>query len=161
MWWVIVMITGDFLAMSLTTDRVRPSQAPNIWQIGSITSAGFILGGCFLAFCTALLAVGKFELGLGVEALRTLFVVAIVYGSHDLRHTGRSPHVGTSTDGVAGPVLSCRSFDHHHAGDIWNRHGPAADGDIGGRIHCRCHLWVDLDAVKCSPVIPIQSELSL
>jgi magnesium-transporting ATPase (P-type) len=36
---VIVMITGDFLAMSLTTDRVRPSARPNAWQIGRITSA--------------------------------------------------------------------------------------------------------------------------
>ena len=78
---VIVMITGDFLAMSLTTDRVRPSGVPNAWQIGRITSAGVILGGFFLAFCTAVLAVGKFEMGLGAEALRTLSVVAIVYGS--------------------------------------------------------------------------------
>src|ERR1700734_4170899 len=74
---VIVMITGDFLAMSLTTDNVRPSQAPNTWQIGSITSAGVILGGCFLVFCTTVLAFGKFELGLGIEALQTLSVVAI------------------------------------------------------------------------------------
>jgi H+-transporting ATPase len=78
---VIVMITGDFLAMSLTTDRVRPSATPNSWRIGSITSAGVILGLCFLAFCVALLAIGKFHLGLGLEALRTLSVVAIVYGS--------------------------------------------------------------------------------
>jgi H+-transporting ATPase len=78
---VLVMITGDFLAMSLTTDRVRPSEKPNSWQIGKITSAGAILGLCFLAFCTAVLIVGKFELRLGVEALRTLSVVAIVYGS--------------------------------------------------------------------------------
>ena len=78
---VIVMITSDFLAMSLTTDRVRPSGVPNAWQIGRITSAGVILGGFFLAFCTAVLAVGKFEMGLGAEALRTLSVVAIVYGS--------------------------------------------------------------------------------
>jgi len=78
---VIVMITGDFLAMSLTTDRVRPSQMPNAWQIGRITSAGVILGGFFLAYCTIILAVGKFELGLGMEALQTLSVVAIVYGS--------------------------------------------------------------------------------
>jgi H+-transporting ATPase len=78
---VIVMITGDFLAMSLTTDRVRPSAMPNSWQIGKITSAGVLLGLCFLAFCTAVLMVGKFELRLGVEALRTLSVVAIVFGS--------------------------------------------------------------------------------
>jgi H+-transporting ATPase len=78
---VIVMITGDFLAMSLTTDRVRPSPMPNSWRIGRITSAGVILGLCFLGFCVAVLAVGKFELRLGIEGLRTLSVVAIVYGS--------------------------------------------------------------------------------
>jgi H+-transporting ATPase len=78
---VIVMITGDFLAMSLTTDRVRPSTMPNSWQIGRITSAGVILGACFLAFSTAILAVGKFQLHLGVAALQTLSVVGIVFGS--------------------------------------------------------------------------------
>src|ERR1700733_12576629 len=78
---VIVMITGDFLAMSLTTDRVRPSEMPNSWHIGRITAAGVILGGCFLAFSTAILAVGKFELHLGIESLQTLSVVAIVFGS--------------------------------------------------------------------------------
>jgi H+-transporting ATPase len=78
---VIVMITGDFLAMSLTTDRVRPSKTPNSWQIGGITIAGVILGICFLAFSTAILAVGKFQLHLGIEALQTLSVVGIVFGS--------------------------------------------------------------------------------
>jgi H+-transporting ATPase len=78
---VIVMITGDFLAMSLTTDRVRPSAMPNSWRIGKITIAGVILGLCFLGFSTAVLMVGKFKLRLGVDALRTLCVVAIVYGS--------------------------------------------------------------------------------
>ena len=78
---VIVMITGDFLSMSLTTDRVRPSKMPNSWQIGRITGAGLILGFCFLAFSTVILAVGKFRLHLGIEALQTLSVVAIVFGS--------------------------------------------------------------------------------
>jgi H+-transporting ATPase len=78
---VIVMITGDFLAMSLTTDQVRPSAMPNIWNVGRITGAAVILGLCFLGFCVAIVAVGKFELRLGIEALRTLAVVALVYGS--------------------------------------------------------------------------------
>jgi H+-transporting ATPase len=78
---VIVMITGDFLAMSLTTDRVRPSKTPNSWHIGGITIAGVILGICFLAFSTAILAFGKFELHLNIESLRTLSVVGIVFGS--------------------------------------------------------------------------------
>ena len=78
---VIVMITGDFLAMSLTTDRVRPSVKPNSWQIGRITSAGVIFGFCFLAFSTAILEVGYFQLHLGIAALQTLSVVGIVFGS--------------------------------------------------------------------------------
>ena len=56
---VIVMITGDFLAMSLTTDNVRPSPMPNAWRIGNLTIAGVIMGVGLLAFCTGILAVGK------------------------------------------------------------------------------------------------------
>src|SRR5271157_991808 len=40
---VIVMITGDFLSMSLTTDKVRPSPTPNAWRIGNLTMAGVIM----------------------------------------------------------------------------------------------------------------------
>jgi H+-transporting ATPase len=78
---VIVMITGDFLSMSLTTDKVRPSPMPNAWRIGNLTMAGVIMGICLLAFCTGVLAVGKFEMGLGIEALRTLAFVVLVFGS--------------------------------------------------------------------------------
>ena len=78
---VLVMVTGDFLTMSLTADRVRPSQAPNSWKIGRITGAAVLLGACLLAFCVSILLIGKLELHLGINALRTLSVVAIVYGS--------------------------------------------------------------------------------
>jgi H+-transporting ATPase len=78
---IIVMITGDFLAMSQTTDRVAPSKMPNSWRIGRITAASAILAFFFLAFCTAILTIGKFKLGLGIDALRTLSVVAVVFGS--------------------------------------------------------------------------------
>ncbi len=78
---VIVMITGDFLAMSLTTDLVRPSQSPNSWQIGRITTAGAAVGACFLLFCTAVLWFGRSYLHFGVPELQTLCVVSIVYGS--------------------------------------------------------------------------------
>ena len=78
---VIVMITGDFLAMSLTTDNVRPSAMPNAWRIGNLTMAGVIMGICLLAFCGGVLALGKFEMGLGIDALRTLAFVVLVFGS--------------------------------------------------------------------------------
>ncbi|MHB1793572.1 MAG: HAD-IC family P-type ATPase [Acidobacteriaceae bacterium] len=78
---IILMFTGDFMSMSLTTDRVRPSKTPNSWKIGKITLAGAVLGGCYLAFCTAVLAYGKFEMHLGIDALRTLTIVSINNGS--------------------------------------------------------------------------------
>jgi H+-transporting ATPase len=78
---VILMVAGDFLAMSLTTDNVRPSPRPNAWHIGSLTVAGVILSVCLLAFCTGDLAVGKFGMHLGTEALRTLTFIVLVFGS--------------------------------------------------------------------------------
>ena len=77
---VIVMITGKLLAMTITTDQARPSETPNYWQVGRITAVGVILGSCFLSFCTAILTFGKFRMGLGMEDLRTLSVVAVVFG---------------------------------------------------------------------------------
>jgi H+-transporting ATPase len=68
---VIIMLTGDLLGMSLTTDNVRPSPMPNAWRIGKLTIAGVFMGVCELVFCTAVLAIGKFRLGFGIEALRT------------------------------------------------------------------------------------------
>jgi H+-transporting ATPase len=78
---VIVMVAGDFLAMSLTTDNVRPSPTPNSWHIGSLTIAGALMGVCLLAFCIGVLAIGKFNLHLGMEALQTLAFVVLVFGS--------------------------------------------------------------------------------
>ena len=78
---VIIMLTGDFLGMSLTTDNVTPSPLPNTWRIGSLTIAGVFMGACELVFCSAVLAIGKFRLGLGIEALQTLAFLAIVFGN--------------------------------------------------------------------------------
>jgi H+-transporting ATPase len=78
---VIVMIAGDFLAMSLTTNNVRPSPMPNAWRIGSLATAGVTMGVCQLAFCTGVLAAGHFGLKLGTDALRTLAFAALVFSS--------------------------------------------------------------------------------
>jgi H+-transporting ATPase len=86
---VIIMLTGDLLGMSLTTDNVRPSPLPNAWRIGRLTMAGVFMGICELLFCTAVLAVGKFRLGLGIDALRTVAFVAIVFGNQATTYTNR------------------------------------------------------------------------
>jgi H+-transporting ATPase len=75
--------------MSLTTDKVRPSPMPNAWRIGSLTMAGVVMGICLLAFCTGVLAFGKFGMNLGIEALRTLAFVVLVFGSQATLHAIR------------------------------------------------------------------------
>jgi H+-transporting ATPase len=87
---VIIMITGDFLGMSLTTDNVRPSPMPSAWRVGSLTIAGAFMGISELAFCTAVLAIGKFRLGLGMETLRTLAFLVIVFGNQATMYTNRT-----------------------------------------------------------------------
>ena len=78
---VIIMVAGDFLAMSLTTDNVTPSRAPNAWRIGRLTIAGALLGACLLAFCLGVIAVGTFMLHLGTGALQSLAFISLVFGS--------------------------------------------------------------------------------
>ena len=78
---VIIMLTGDFLTMSLTKDNVQASPLPNAWRIGNLTMAGAIIGVCLLAFCTAVLAVGHYALGLGAAEIDTLALAALVFGS--------------------------------------------------------------------------------
>ena len=91
---VIVMIAGDFLAMSLTTDNVRASPAPNAWHIGKLTIAGAVLGGGMLVFCCGVLAVGTFALRLGTPALQTLAFVSLVFGSQAVIYAIRGrPHL--------------------------------------------------------------------
>ena len=86
---VIIMLTGDLLGMSLATDNVRPSPLPNAWRIGQLTIAGVFMGISELVFCTAVLAIGKFRLGFGVETLRTIAFVAIVFGNQATTYTNR------------------------------------------------------------------------
>jgi H+-transporting ATPase len=76
---VILMSTGDFLAMSSTTDNVRASPKPNSWRINNLTIAGVVLGATNLLFCSSVLAVGKFALGLDTPTLQTLAAITLVF----------------------------------------------------------------------------------
>lgn len=77
---VLVMIGGDFLAMSATTDNVRASPMPNAWRIGQITLAGIVLGVVAAAFCSGVVAVAHFHFGwVADHGLRTLATVTLVF----------------------------------------------------------------------------------
>jgi H+-transporting ATPase len=103
---VLIMITGDFLGMALTTDNVRPSPMPNAWRVGNLTIAGAFMGISELVFCTAVLAIGKFRLGLGMETLRTLAFLLIVFGNQATMYVNRSRQSLWSTRPSSWLVLS-------------------------------------------------------
>jgi H+-transporting ATPase len=77
---VLLLVTNDFLTMSLTTDRGRPSPRPDVWRIARITAAATALGVVKLAFLAAILAAGHYGLTLGVGQIRTLAFIALVFG---------------------------------------------------------------------------------
>jgi H+-transporting ATPase len=89
---VIMMVTGDFLAMSSSTDNVRPSPNPSVWRIGNLTIAGVLMGLCDLVFCVACLVTGKFILGLDTGALQTLTAVTLVFSGQAVLYVVRERH---------------------------------------------------------------------
>ena len=137
---VIVMITGDFLAMSLTTDNVRPSPPPNEWQIGNLTIAGIVMGTCLLVFCSGVLAVGKFEMDLRDRRAENTRVhrLGVRKPSDHLCHSSTPASVGFASEPVARRVVDCRYSDclgivrRRHRDDAFAGVDPQHDGS------CRC-----------------------
>jgi H+-transporting ATPase len=76
---VISMITGDFLAMSSTTDNVRPSSRPNSWRIDTLTMVGIALGLVDLLFCAGILTLGALVMHLDIDTLRTMTLVVLAF----------------------------------------------------------------------------------
>jgi H+-transporting ATPase len=86
---VLSMITGDFLAMSATTDNVEPSSHPNTWRIGNLTIAAVVLGVIDLAYSAAALAAGKFWFNLSMPELQTLTLVMLVFNGQAVFYVAR------------------------------------------------------------------------
>jgi H+-transporting ATPase len=99
---VILMIGGDFLAMSATTDRVRASREPNSWQIGRVTLEAGVLGLCNVAFCTLVLEGGVHALGLAPgQGLRTLAAITLVFATQASFYVVRERrHIWSSRPGI-------------------------------------------------------------
>jgi H+-transporting ATPase len=90
---VILFMTNDFLAMSLTTDRASFAPHPSVWRMPNIIAAAVILGMCKLSFSISLLAYGKLGLELDAGKLQTVAFATLVFGNqavlYVLRERGR------------------------------------------------------------------------
>jgi len=97
---VMMMLAGDFFALSSATDNVRASSTPNVWRIGNLTIAGIILGLCDLVFCIASLTVGRFVLDLNNRTLQSLTVVTLVFSGQAIFYVSRErKHLWSSRPG--------------------------------------------------------------
>jgi len=97
---VLMMVTGDFLAMSSSTDNVRPSPTPSVWKIGPLTVAGVIMGMFDLLFCVACFSTGRFLLNLDTGTLQTLTVVTLVFSGQAVFYVARErQHLWSSRPG--------------------------------------------------------------
>jgi H+-transporting ATPase len=68
--------------------------------MGRLTMAGVVLGIVDLTFCVASLVVGKSVLGLGIESLRTLTVVTLVFSGQAVFYVSRErEHLWSSRPG--------------------------------------------------------------
>ena len=86
---VLMLVTNDFLSMSLTTDRASLVPAPSRWRMRSITKTAMVLGACKLAFSATIRALGKFGLALDAGELQTLAFVTLVFGNQAVMYALR------------------------------------------------------------------------
>ena len=134
---VIVMITGDFLSMSLTTDNVRPSPTPNAWRIGSLTMAG-VTHGCLPA---GLLHRRPGRRQIWHESRNRgaenpgLHRPGIRRPGDDLCHSRTPALVGLSPEPLACGLVRCRYRNRLDIGRRRNRH-DASPGLARGRHAC-------------------------
>lgn len=76
---IVLLVVGDFLSMSIATDRAAPSHTPNVWRVDALTAKGAVLGFAQLVFAAAVLAIGAFGLHLAPDALVTLTFLTLVF----------------------------------------------------------------------------------
>jgi plasma-membrane proton-efflux P-type ATPase len=78
---VLLVFMTDFVKISLATDRVRPSRAPETWNIGPLVGVAVAVGLLMLVEALALLAFGwhRFALAAGDGRLQTFTFQALLF----------------------------------------------------------------------------------
>ena len=87
---IILLVTNDFLTMSLTTDRAEPAQVPQRWNMPRIVLVATLFGFGKLAFSACVIAFGAFEGHLAPSSILTLGFLAIAFGNQAMIYVLRS-----------------------------------------------------------------------
>jgi H+-transporting ATPase len=76
---VLLLFTNDFVTMTISTDRVKPSQLPNRWNVRSIVAGAISLALPILTLSFAIFWYAHTVLQLPLANLQTLLFVMLVY----------------------------------------------------------------------------------
>jgi len=78
---LLLVFMTDFAKISLATDRVRPSQTPETWNIGGFITVSVVLGVAMVAETLLLLRIGWVHFGLAAnnDALYTFSFLMLLY----------------------------------------------------------------------------------
>jgi H+-transporting ATPase len=76
---VLLLFTNDFVTMSISTDQVKPSQAPNQWKVRSIVTGSILLALPILILSFGIFWYAHAVLQLPLANLQTLLFVMLVY----------------------------------------------------------------------------------
>lgn len=76
---VLLLFTNDFVTMTISTDRVKPSQLPNRWNVESIVMGSIALAFPILALSFGIFLYARNVLQLPLANLQTLLFVMLVY----------------------------------------------------------------------------------
>ena len=89
---VLMLVTNDFLSMSLMTDRATPGNSPSRWHMCGVTAAAIALGAAKLGFSAGVVAFASFRLSLAGRELQTLAFTTLVFGNQALLFALRERH---------------------------------------------------------------------
>jgi H+-transporting ATPase len=76
---VLLLFTNDFVTMSIATDRVTFSRAPDRWSVHRLVETGLLLGSLILVFSLAVFGAGRLLLHLPLVQLQTLVFLTLVF----------------------------------------------------------------------------------
>jgi H+-transporting ATPase len=77
----LLVFANDFVTISLSTDNVKHTTNPNVWNVRNITLACLVPGGLLVLKGLAVLFAGIYHFHLDWESLRTLVMLNLVFGS--------------------------------------------------------------------------------
>jgi H+-transporting ATPase len=77
---LLLLLTNDFVTMSIASDRVSASRTPERWNVRALVASGLALASGWLGFSLTALAIVRWRLGLPLPTVQTLAFLVLVSG---------------------------------------------------------------------------------